>query len=324
MFELRSYSLGVLICVLSLIPTAETVDYKEEMRNFVRSISQYGKARKSPFFVIPQNGIEIVTVNGDENGAVATTYVSAIDGVGQEDLFYGINNDDQATPIRDQNYLLKFLDKAKANGLQVLVIDYATTRSKVQDSYQKSQNKGYISFAAKRDLNTIPSFPTTPWNVNQLNVSSLRDAKNFLYLINPDKWNNKNAFLQALRNTDYDIVLIDLYFQDSQSPLLAVDVESLKRKKNGGKRLVISYMSIGEAENYRNYWQSQWKTNPPAWMEKENPDWKGNFKVRYWMPEWQAIITGNENSYLQKIINAGFDGVYLDIIDAFEYFENNQ
>ncbi|HDY87770.1 MAG TPA: alpha-1,4 polygalactosaminidase, partial [bacterium] len=23
-----------------------------------------------------------------------------------------------------------------------------------------------------------------------------------------------------------------------------------------------------------------------------------------------------------KIIDAGFDGVYLDIIDAFEYFEN--
>ena len=27
------------------------------------------------------------------------------------------------------------------------------------------------------------------------------------------------------------------------------------------------------------------------------------------------------SSYLEKIIGAGFDGVYLDIIDGFEYFE---
>lgn len=38
---------------------------------------------------------------------------------------------------------------------------------------------------------------------------------------------------------------------------------------------------------------------------------------------WQAIIYGNDNSYLKKIIDAGFDGVYLDIIDAFEYFTND-
>lgn len=34
------------------------------------------------------------------------------------------------------------------------------------------------------------------------------------------------------------------------------------------------------------------------------------------------IIYGNNNSYVKKILDAGFDGVYLDIIDAFEYFEN--
>ena len=33
------------------------------------------------------------------------------------------------------------------------------------------------------------------------------------------------------------------------------------------------------------------------------------------------IIFGNDESYLHKIIDSGFDGVYLDIIDAFEFFE---
>ena len=39
------------------------------------------------------------------------------------------------------------------------------------------------------------------------------------------------------------------------------------------------------------------------------------------VPQWQNIIYGNESSYLTKISDAGFDGVYLDIIDAFEYYE---
>ena len=45
-------------------------------------------------------------------------------------------------------------------------------------------------------------------------------------------------------------------------------------------------------------------------------------KENFLIPQWQNIIYGNESSYLTKIIEAGFDGVYRDIIDAFEYYEN--
>ena len=99
------------------------------------------------------------------------------------------------------------------------------------------------------------------------------------------------------------------------------EITRLRMKKNGGTRMVIAYMSIGEAEDYRYYWDKSWKCGNPSWLDKENPKWKGNYKVKYWNPEWQTIIYGNDNSYLSRIINAGFDGVYLDIIDAFEYYE---
>jgi len=110
-------------------------------------------------------------------------------------------------------------------------------------------------------------------------------------------------------------VIIDLFYEGQQ--LSAAEVNSLKTKKNGGHRLVIAYMSIGEAEDYRYYWQASWRRKPPAWLAEQNPHWRGNYKVRYWYPEWQNIILG----YLQKILDSGFDGTYLDIIDAFEYFE---
>ena len=43
----------------------------------------------------------------------------------------------------------------------------------------------------------------------------------------------------------------------------------------------------------------------------------------YTISDWQDIICGSEDSYLNKIIKAHFDGVYLDIIDAFEYYEKD-
>ena len=113
---------------------------------------------------------------------------------------------------------------------------------------------------------------------------------------------------------------MDIFDRDGVA-FTASEINQLKSKANGGKRLVICYMSIGEAEDYRYYWESGWKVGNPSFLDKENPNWKGNFKVRYWDKDWQKIIYGNNSSYLKKILDAGFDGVYLDIIDAFEYFE---
>ncbi len=112
---------------------------------------------------------------------------------------------------------------------------------------------------------------------------------------------------------------MDCFFNDELFTL--GEIEQLHQKANGGSRLLVSYMSIGEAEDYRYYWQTEWSSNPPSWLAGENPDWAGNYKVKYWEPNWQGIIYGNGESYLKKIIDSGFDGVYLDIIDAFEYFE---
>ena len=116
------------------------------------------------------------------------------------------------------------------------------------------------------------------------------------------------------------MLIIDLYFNGTTA-FTASEINQLKNKANGGKRLVISYMSIGEAENYRYYWQSNWNANKPFWLDAENPNWPRNFKVKYWYSEWQSIIYGNDDSYLKKILNARFDGAYLDIIDAFEFYE---
>ena len=120
--------------------------------------------------------------------------------------------------------------------------------------------------------------------------------------------------------TNFDMLIMDLYFDENTS-FDPAEINQIRSKANGGKRLVVCYMSIGEAEDYRYYWQSSWEENKPVWLDGENPDWEGNYKVRYWEKEWQNIIFGNDGSYTKKILDAGFDGVYLDIIEAYEYYE---
>ncbi|MGN8067431.1 endo alpha-1,4 polygalactosaminidase [Mucilaginibacter sp. 22184] len=299
------------------------IDYAQEMRNFVIGISKYAKNANPKFAIIPQNGISLVTVDGEKTSAPSTAYLNAIDGNGQEDLYYGYDNDDQPTPATVNNDLRSFLDISKKNGKKILVTDYCSTPSNMTRSYQVNFTNGYISFAAdERELNNIPDFPAKINNENANVVTSLSQAKNFLYLLNnTDNFNSKADFIKAVTATNYDALIMDAYFD--KAAFTSAEINALKKKANGGKRIVISYMSIGEAENYRYYWQNTWKPGNPVWLDAENPKWKGNYKVKYWNKDWQKIIYGNDASYLKKILNAGFDGVYLDIIDAFEYYEGN-
>lgn len=296
----------------------ENRDYKQEMRDLVIGISQKARIYKPDFIVIPQNGIELVTSTGDANGNPATEYLEAIDGNGQEDFLYGYNNDNETTPAGITSYLKGFLDISKNAGNTILVTDYCSSPSNVSHSYDANNAFGYVSFAApERSLNLIPA--SIPNNVNANTITLLSQAKNFLYLINPENFASKTDFINAVTSTNYDAVIIDLFLKDEI--FTAEEIAQLRNKANGGKRLVICYMSIGEAEDYRYYWQSSWNTNKPDWIAAENPDWPGNFKVKYWNEDWQLIIYKSADSYLDRIVTVGFDGVYLDIIDAFEYFE---
>ncbi len=297
------------------------MDYKQEMRDFIIGISEYAKNTNSAFVIIPQNGIEIVTNDGEQNGTPNSAYLNAIDGHGQEDLFYGYDDDDQLTPSEANTYLREYLDISKNAGNTILVTDYCSTLSKMDDSYSKNVAAQYVSFAAdERELNNIPNYPNPIHLENEDVIDLLSEAKNFLYLINPENFTTKSDFINAITATNYDLLIMDLFFHDD-TEFTAAEIDQLKNKANGGKRLVVSYMSIGEAEDYRYYWQDSWEANKPSWMDAENPEWPGNYKVKYWKQEWQDVIFGNNESYLKKILDANFDGVYLDIIEAFEYYE---
>lgn len=324
---MNKYQSIVLLCAALVLSCRKKdvpqVNYADEMRTFVIEISEAAKAVNPNFLIIPQNGSPLVTNTREKSGELALAYLAAIDGQGQEDLYYGYDRDNKATPDDVTANLQFYLNLFEENGVEVMAIDYCADPEKIADSYAKNEAQHYISFAAdERNLTNIPDYMVNVHNENDADVTALGEAKNFLYLINPtEKFATKKTFIDALKETNYDLVLIDRDFNDERYS--AEELESLKWKANGGRRLVISYMSIGEAEDYRSYWKKEWEKykTSPEWLYKENKKWRGNYKVFYWMDSWKSIIYGNEESYLTSLLNVGFDGVYLDIIDAYEYYE---
>lgn len=145
----------------------------------------------------------------------------------------------------------------------------------------------------------------------------LSGVNDFLYQL-------QNLDLEAIGATAYDLVVMD-YSADGgpDGEFSAAEIAALKNSP-GGSKVVIAYMSIGEAETYRFYWGPAWDADgdgvpdpgAPAWLDVENPDWPGNYKVRYWDSGWQAVVM----QYTDRLLAAGFDGAYLDIIDAYEYY----
>ncbi len=303
----------------------DTVEYREEMRSLVMEIAAYARSVDPDFIVIPQNGQELITTNGEPDGPLASDYASAVDGQGREDLYYGYDADDTATPAVETEWMEGFLDRALAEGIVPLVTDYCSSTMKVDDSYTQNNAKGYVGFAAhRRELDAVPSYPSPIHGENNNDIAGLADAENFLYLLDNTPFGSKAGFVGAIDATEYDLFIIDTFYDGNGAALDSADTAALKSKpggSGGGSRLVIAYFSIGEAEDYRFYWQPSWNSSPPSFIEEENPDWPGNYKVRYWDPQWKAVLFGSPDAYLDRIIAAGFDGVYLDIIDAFEYFE---
>ena len=315
---MRNIFLAIIILAITTLSLScqkdKSIDYRQEMRDFVVKISEKAKSQNPAFQIIAQNGVELISTDETPDGQLASEYISAIDGQGQEDLFFGYAKDDKATPHKTTEYLKSYLSRLTQNGKVVLATDYCSSAENITSSQQQNQSAGFVSFqATSRNLDIIPETPIQ--NENSDDLTNLGQVKNFLYLINPENYPTKHDFIETVCTTNYDLIIMDLFLNEEE--FSADEIEQLRTKANGGKRMVVAYMSIGETEDYRYYWQTEWKRGNPSWLDKENPKWKGNYKVKYWNAEWQAIIF----DYLSRITNAGFDGVYLDIIDAFEYYE---
>ncbi len=132
--------------------------------------------------------------------------------------------------------------------------------------------------------------------------------------------------IDKIAASPFDMVIIDssMFPDGKEIRLTRTQVESMKKKPDGSRRLVVAYFSAGEAEDFRYYWKSEWNKKRPSWVSKPDKDWKGDYIVQYWRPEWQKIVYGSPDSLIDRILDAGFDGLSIDRVDAYYYFGDTE
>ncbi|MFT5126938.1 MAG: hypothetical protein ACI8W8_000536 [Rhodothermales bacterium] len=138
--------------------------------------------------------------------------------------------------------------------------------------------------------------------------------KRFAYMLQAGHFaKTREQAVQKLSQCDRDLLIIDYSFWgDHKSRWTPQEVAAIRDGKPGRK--VLAYLSIGEAGTYRHYWQKD-----APYLLSPNPNWPDNIRVEYWRADWQAIL----QDYLAEIIRQGFDGIWLDTVDSFEYFEHD-
>jgi len=327
--KLKAYIIIISVLLSTIIscdkeeqPEKDKRDYRQEMKDFVADISLWAKTIDPDFYIIPMNGHELITKGGRPQDPPDLDYLDAVEGFIRENLIFGFFDIDVESPYYYQNDVAFYLEKARVNENTILITDYCTTPSNIDTSYARNSRSKFKSLAAgNRNLNEIPVYPDVPFNENSKPILKLDSISNYLFVKNPENFGTKSDFLNAVKSSSYDLLITDPYFNGVK--LTDVDLEELRIKENGGLRLVIAYLKVGEADNSCYYWNEDWNTMPPGWLKSENPESLGSFYVAYWEKEWQDIIFKNNDSFFKKILNSGFDGAVLDAVNAYEYFEVN-
>jgi len=155
---------------------------------------------------------------------------------------------------------------------------------------------------------------------------------------------NENDRVDALVSSHYDMLVLEPTRTDWSSVDRLFDTKEMvtrikKSTASDGvhRKLVIAYIDIGEAEDWRWYWtwSTDWDCEPPIpddWPDyiiSCDPDgWSGNYPLAYWDERWKDIIIYGKNqdsdpygdyvSVIDEVIKDGFDGIYLDWVEAFE------
>ncbi|MDI6644560.1 MAG: endo alpha-1,4 polygalactosaminidase [Methanobacteriaceae archaeon] len=152
----------------------------------------------------------------------------------------------------------------------------------------------------------------------------------------------KPGNIRKLASSKYDLLVIEptqTVSGDEKFNTRKVVSYLKKSKAHDGlhRKLVLAYIDIGQAENYRWYWKwskkrPKGKSKPKDWpsyiLAPDSEGWSGNYMVAYWDDQWKdLIIYGNNQktnpywkyqSMIDEVLRAGFDGVYLDWVEAYE------
>ncbi len=187
----------------------------------------------------------------------------------------------------------------------------------------------FIVLASCGGCDSAPAEETTEPITETSTVLNGVEISNFMYQLQ-ELFETESV--DELDATEYDMIVVEPGFNFSEFPYNTdYMVSQLKTKPNGDERILLAYIDIGQAEDYRDYWLTQqinaddnWREptpgNPgsPDFIVSTDPDgWAGNYPVAYWHADWKSMWVGNDG-IIEKIAEFGFDGIYLDWVEGYD------
>ena len=166
------------------------------------------------------------------------------------------------------------------------------------------------------------SSPADPGPGDKGREQRLNEAQTWMYQIQEL---NEPGALATLAATNYPLLVLEPGQNFTDSPYnMAEIISTLRMAPDGTERLLLAYVDIGQAEDYRDYWQPNWvaptadEGGNPEFLLTIDPDgWSGNYVVAYWDTRWKDMWTGPDG-IVAELAEAGFDGIYMDWVEAYD------
>lgn len=315
-----------------ILPIEQIPNYREEMRAIVGEIASYVHQRNPQAVVLARGGVGLLTKSSQEiaweelrypddraprpastrlpQGAEFRSYLRGLDGLVIDNMFCGLTSRDEPTAPEDQKMLLAAAARMQDQGRRVISFDRCGKGKPVAEAAAHKVLR--LTVGPRADF--VPQGHAPAENADH--VGDLAAVRNLLPVLDTRKFGSREAWLNALRNTNHDMLVIDPFFHGAEA-VTAKEVASLKFKHLGSKRLVLAAMNIGSAFDSAYYWQKGWSLGQPDFLAVQDENDPSAVIVRFWSPEWKDLL----GKHVQGLMDLGFDGVMLENIDTFLVFE---
>jgi hypothetical protein len=215
-----------------------------------------------------------------------------------------------------QRRLVYAVDALRRQGRAILSIEDCAAQKGVDAAYAGAGRDRVLTYAGVNDagLNQLPK--GHPRAENALPVTTITGARNWLPLLRADRFGTKAEWVMAMERTNHDALLIDVAHRGA-NPLTKDEVKRMRFKELGSPRLMLAVLPVGKAYDWRWYWQKGWEAGNPPFLIAPDADDPGSFIADLGNPQWKELL----GKYISGIMDLGFDGVVLDDLDTYLWFE---
>ena len=309
-------------------------NYRADMRDNLLMLIRYAKEQNPDFKIIAHEGQNLLTKSlweyDREGYNRARTNEQALD---DSFLFHDNYQDKDPQRYTPEYEYLHSIDAvvinnlycgkgkerplAKKYNLSSITIEHCSSQNELDDMEINAMINKKISYGFI-DINQ--AFNNTNGhhliNDSSKNIFQISDAQNVLFLLDEDNYSDKDTYVTELSKTNYDIIIMNPLFQKKER-YSAQDIQKLKIKKNGSKRLLIATINVSEANPNDYFWQKDWTLGNPEWLKRKSFYSQDSIITKFWHNDWKKIIS----NFFKDILNEGFDGIFFTGIENYQYFE---